>query len=63
MDSIAEASFKAVAVQERHEQLEVFLLAVVRRRRHEQEVAGKSREQLAEPVALRRLDLAGKEGS
>jgi hypothetical protein len=52
----------AAAVQERHEELEVLFLAVVRRRRHQQEVPGERREELAELVALGVLDLATEEG-
>ena len=62
MDAVAEAALEAVAVEQRHEELEVLLLAVVRRRGHQQEVAGQGREELAEPVALGVLDLAAEEG-
>jgi hypothetical protein len=37
---IAELALESVAIEQRHEELEVLLLAVVRRRRHQQEVAG-----------------------
>ncbi len=62
MDAIAEAALEAVAIQQRHEELEVLLLAVVRRGRHQEEVPGQGREQLAQPVALGVLDLAAEDG-
>jgi hypothetical protein len=62
MHAIAIAPLEAVAVQQRHEQLEVRFLAVVRRRRHQQEVPGERRQQLAEPVALGVLGLAAEHG-
>ena len=62
MDAVAEAALEAVAVEQRHEELEVLFLAVVRRGRHQQEVARERREELAEPVALGVLDLAAEEG-
>jgi hypothetical protein len=37
---VAKLALEAVAVEQRHEELEVLFLAVVRRRRHQQEVAG-----------------------
>ena len=61
MNAVAEATLEAIAVQQRHEQLEVFFFAVVRRRSHQQEVPRERRQQLAEPVALRVLDLATEE--
>ena len=62
MHAVAEAALEAVAVEQRHEELEVLLLAVVRRGGHQQEVAGEGREQLAQLVALGVLDLAAEEG-
>ena len=59
--AVAEAALEAVAVEQRHEELEVLLLAVVRRGRHQQEVAGERPEQLAELVALGVLDLAAED--
>ena len=61
MDPVAEAALEAVAVEQRHEELEVLFLAVVRRRRHQQEVPRERREELAEFVALGVLDLAAKD--
>ena len=61
MHAVAELALEAVAVEERHEQLEVLFLAVVRRRRHQQEVARELREQLRQPVALGVFDLAAEE--
>ena len=62
MDAIAKAPLEAVAVEQRHEELEVLFLAVVRRGRHQQEVPRERREQLAEPVALGVLDFAAEHG-
>ena len=47
VDAVAEAALEAVAVEQRHEELEVLFLAVVRRRRHQQEVPRQRREELA----------------
>ena len=60
--AIAEATLEAVAVEQRHKELEVLFLSVVRRGRHQEEVARQRREELAQPVALRVLDLATEEG-
>ena len=38
VDAVAKAALEAVAVEQRHEELEVLFLAVVRCRRHEQEM-------------------------
>jgi hypothetical protein len=61
VDAVAEPALEAVAVEQGEEELEVFFLAVVRRGRHQQEVARKAREELAEPVALGVLHLAAEE--
>ena len=50
--AVAELSFEAVAVQQRHEELEVFLFAVVGGGSHEEELARQVGEELAEAVAL-----------
>ena len=63
MHAIAVASLEAVAIQQRHEQLKVGFLAVVRRCRHEQEMPGEGGEQLAEPVALGVFGFATEHGS
>ena len=55
---VAEAALETVAVEQRHEELKVLFLAVVRRRRHEQEMAAEPAKLLADPVALRVFDLA-----
>jgi hypothetical protein len=60
--AVAELALEAVAVEQRHEELEVFLLAVVGRGRHQQEVTCQGREQLAEAVALGVFDLVAEEG-
>ncbi len=57
MDPVAETALEAVAVEQRHEELTVGFLAVVRRRRHQQEMARERREKLAEPVTLGVLGL------
>ena len=59
--AVAESALEAVAVNERHEELEVRFFAVVRGRRHQQKVARQARQQLPEPVALGVFDLAAKE--
>ena len=61
MHAVAKAPLEAVAVDERHEELEVLLLPVVRGRRHQEEVAGEARQELTQPVALRVPDLAAEE--
>ena len=58
VDALAEPPLEAVGVEQPHEELEVRFLAVVRRRRHQQEVARARAEQFAELVALRFLHLA-----
>ena len=62
VDAVAELALETVAVEQGHEELEVRLLAVVRRGGQQQEVAGQRREQLAEPVALGVLDLVAEVG-
>ena len=61
MNAVAELAFEAIAVEQGHEELEVFFLAVVGRGRHEEEIPGQAGEQLAEPVALGGLDFAAVE--
>src|SRR5690348_11521182 len=51
-------AFEAISVEQPHEQLEVSLLAIVRGRRHQQQVTGPGSEQLARLLALRLLHLA-----
>jgi len=62
MDAIAEAALEAVAVEQRHEELEVLFLAVVRRRAHQEKVSREGREELAEPVAFCVLRFAAEDG-
>ena len=57
MRAAAKPALEAVRVEQGHEELEVFLLAVVRGRGHEQEVAAVGAEKLAQPIALRVPDL------
>ncbi len=56
--ALAKAALEAVAVEQRHEQLEVGLLAAVRSRGHQEEMPGAAGEPLPELVALGVLDLA-----
>ena len=58
MRAFAELAVEAVAIQQGHEQLEVFFLAVVRRGRHQQEVARQAAQQLAELETRGFVDLA-----
>ena len=58
MNPIAETTFKPITVQQRHEQLKILFLAVVRRGRHQKEMARQGGEELPELVALRVADLA-----
>ena len=60
--AVAEAALEAVAVEQGEEELEVLLLAVVRRGRHQQEVAGQAGQEPAELVAPGVADLAAEEG-
>ena len=62
VDPVAEAALETVTVEQRHEELKVRLLAVVRRRRHQQEMPRQRREELPEPVTLGVLDLAAEHG-
>ena len=62
MHAIAGTAFEAVAVEQRQEKLEIFILAVMRRRGHQQKMPRELAEKLAEPIALGVLDLAAKEG-
>ncbi len=41
MNAVAEAPFEAISVEQRHKELEVFFLSVVRRGGEQQEVPGK----------------------
>ena len=61
VDAVAEPAFEAVAVEQRKEELEVLLLAGMRRGGHQQEVAGGGAEDLAELVLLGLLDLGTEE--
>ena len=61
VDAVAKTALEAVTVQQRHEELKVFLLAVVRCGRHQQEVARQGRQQLPEAVTLGVLDFTPEE--
>jgi len=62
VNSVAEAALEPVAVEQRHEELEIRLLAVMRGCRHQQKMSGQRREELPEPVALGVLELAAEHG-
>ena len=55
-------ALEAVGIDQRHEELEIRILAVVRRGGQQEEVARKAGEQAAELVALRAVHLAAPEG-
>ena len=59
--AIPEAALEAVRVEQGHEELEVFLLAVVRGCGHEQEMAAAGAEKSAQPIAFRVPDLRAEE--
>ena len=61
MNPVAKAPLESIAVDERHEELKVLFFPVVRGRCHQEEMAGETRQQLAQPIALRVLDLAAEE--
>jgi hypothetical protein len=63
VNAFAEPALEPVGVEEAHEQLEVGLLAIVRRRRHQEEVARPRAEQPTELVTLRFLNLSAEIGS
>jgi hypothetical protein len=52
VDTVTELALEAVPVEQCHEQLEVLLLPIVRRRREKQKVSCKCGEKLTELVAL-----------
>src|SRR5271157_2626147 len=58
MGPVSKLALEPVAVEQGHEELEVPLLAVVRRGGQEQEMPGQASQELPEPVALRIFDLA-----
>jgi hypothetical protein len=62
MHSVARPSFESVAVQQRHEELKILWLAVMRRRRHQQHMSSDLAQELAEAVAFGVLHLVAKEG-
>ena len=55
--AVTEFAVEAIGVEQRQEELEILFLAVVRRRGHQQEVAGDAAEQFAELKALGLVDL------
>ena len=61
MDAVAKTPLEPVPIDERHKELKIFLFPVMRRGRHQQEVAGETRQQLPQPVTLRVLDFTTKE--
>ena len=60
MHRVPVATLEPVGVQQRHEQLEVFLAARVRGRGHEKEMPSVAAQEFAELIALRLLKLAAK---
>ena len=52
MNPVAKAAVETISIEQRHEELEVLLLAVVGRCRHQQEMPRKRRKKLAQPVTL-----------
>jgi hypothetical protein len=61
VDAVAKLSVEAVGVEEREKQLEVFFLAVMRRRCHQQEVAGLRTQLFRQPEAASLLQFAAEE--
>ena len=57
VDAVAELPVEAVGVEQRQEELEVLLLAVVRRRRHQEQVACVLAQAFREPEASRLFEL------
>ena len=62
MDAIAEPALEPIAVEQGHEELEILFLAVVRCRRHEQQVPADLAEFLAHLIAPRIFNLAAEIG-
>ena len=62
VDTVAEPALEPIAIEERHEELEILFLAVVRRRRHQQQMAANLAELLADLIAPRIFDLAAEIG-
>lgn len=62
MDPVAEPPFKTVAIEKRHKKLEIFLFAVMGRRRHQQQMAANLAKFLADLIAPRVFDLSAKIG-
>ena len=60
LGAITRATLESVAVEQGHKKLEVLLFAVVRGGGHQQEMAASLAKEVAEPVALRDLDLIAK---
>jgi len=56
--AVAKPPLEPVGIQQGHERLEVLLLARVRRRGHQQQVAGDAAEEATELVPLGQLELA-----
>ena len=51
MNIIAELSFKTIAIEQSHEELEILFLTVVGSRGHQKEIAGDAAKELAEAIA------------
>ena len=63
MDTVTITAFETITVEQRHEELEIFLLAVMRGCGHQEEVPRQTREELPKMVPLRVLDFAAEERS
>ena len=62
MDTLTEAALEPIGVEQPHEELEVRLLAVVGRCRHQEKIACPPAQELPELMALRLLHLTAKIG-
>ena len=61
VDAVAKAALETVAVEQRHEELEILFLAVMGGCGHQEEVPRQAREKLPEVIALGVFDLAAEE--
>ena len=62
MHAITKAALETVAIEQRHEELEILFLAVMRSCGHQEEVPRQTREELPEVIALGVFDFAAEEG-
>jgi hypothetical protein len=59
--TLARPTLEAVGVEEPHEELKVSVIAAVRGRSHQQEMARPATDQLTEPIPFRVFDLRAEE--